>query len=93
MQDDAADDLHREVTHAEHPVARFAAHRKSVRQDGVGGFTAFEPVTQYVGLRLELILAHFAVFVLEGQHLVAQRLNALELPLAVIPEQRFHQSH
>ena len=93
MQDDAADDLHGEVTHAQHPIRRLAAGGKRFRQNIVQRLAGFQPVFQLIGLGPQSFVGHGAVFLFQREHLVAQGLDALDLPLAVIAEKSFQKSH
>ena len=93
MQDDAADDLHGEVTHAQHPIRRLAAGGKRFRQNIVQRLAGFQPVFQLIGLSPQRFVGHGAVFLFQREHFVAQGLDAFDLPLAVIAEKRFQKSH
>jgi hypothetical protein len=50
MQRHAADHLHIEMAHAEHPLAGFAHHRKGLGQQGVEAFALLHARLEFVGL-------------------------------------------
>ena len=89
MKDDSADNLYRKVLHAQHAPARLAARRERLGQKIVERFAVGKTLLKESGLVFELALAHFGVLVLKRKHLVADRLHALNLALAVVAEHRF----
>ena len=93
VQNDTADDLHREMAHTQHPPRCLAADRERIRQNIVGGFAVFQPVAQHIGLMHQLVLVHGFVGFLQRQNFITQRLNTLYFAFAVIAEQLFNQSH
>ena len=81
VQDDAADDLHRVGTHAQHPPVGLPAGGEGLGQDVVQGLSILEALFEFTGLGLELVVAEGLVLLLQGQDLVHQRHDGLDLPL------------
>ena len=90
VENDAAEDLNREGTHSQHPVAGLAAGRKRIGENIVGALSHLQAIPQFIRLAPEFLLTHGAVGVFQTQHLVAKRLNPLNFPFAVISEKRFN---
>ncbi len=59
VQHDAADQLHVEVPHVEHPPASFADHRERLRQQIVERFSRRQPVTEFLRLLAKLDVRQF----------------------------------
>ena len=59
VQHDAADQLHVEVPHVEHPPAGFADHRERLRQQIVERFSRRQPVTEFLRLLAKLDVRQF----------------------------------
>ena len=93
VQNDTAQNLHGKVWCSQYPVSRFTADGKSVGKNIVQRLPRRQAIFEQLRLTLELTFRHGVVFVLERQHLIANRLDALNFSLAVIAEQHFHQSH
>ena len=77
MQNDTAHDLNGEVAHAEDTVGGFAAGGKGFRQDILEGLAGGEQRAEAVGLALQGLVIHLAVMVLQRQHGIDLRTNAL----------------
>ena len=93
MQHDAADDLHREVLHAQHAPRGLAAGGKRFRQDVVERLAVCQSLLKFWRHRLELLVGHFGILLVQCQHLVANRIDSLELALGVGSKDLIHQSH
>ena len=89
MQDDAADDLYGEVLHPKHTPRRFAAYRKCVGQDVVGGLAVTQSFLEKCCLFLEFAVGHLLIFALKRTHRVADGTDAFELLGGIITEDRF----
>ncbi len=89
MEHDAADDLHRKVLHAQHTPACLAAGGKGVGQNIVGGLAVCQTLLEQGGLVFQLALRHCGIFFFQRQHLVGDRLNALDFALAVVAKHCF----
>ena len=87
MQHDAAEDLHGEVGLVEHAARGLTADGERIGENVVERFPVREAVFEHLGLSAQLVLGHGLIFRREGKHLVAQRLNALELALGVVAEE------
>ena len=87
MQDDAADDLHRERLDREHAPHGLAAGGERLGQNVVERGAERETLLERGGLALELVVRHLRVFVVEREHGFLERLDALELLFAVTAEQ------
>ena len=77
MQNDAADNLYRERLDGEHTPHGFAARCERFGQDVVKGRAEGEALFQHGGLALQLLICHFCVFVIEREHRLLKRFNAL----------------
>lgn len=77
MQNDAADNLYRERLDGEHAPHGFTARCKRFGQDVVKGRAKGEALFQHGGLALQLLICHFCVFVIEREHRLLKRFNAL----------------
>ena len=93
VQDDAADDLHRVGAHAQHPPVGLPAGGESLGQDVVQGLALLEALFEFTGLGLELVVAEGLVLLLQGQDLVHQRHDGLDLPLGAGAEDLFEYVH
>ena len=89
VQDDSADYLYGEVLHSKHTPARLAACGKCVGKNIIESLAVCKSFFEKNGLVFKLALAHLSILVLEREHLVANRLNALNLALAVVAEHCF----
>ena len=83
MQHDTADDLHREVLHAQHAPAGLAADGVGVGQDVVQGLALGQPLFQGGGHGLQLGIGHGLVLGFQSHHLVGDGLDALELFIGI----------
>ena len=77
VEHDAADDLHREVTHPQHTGRGLAAYGERVGQDIIQGLAVRQPVLQHAGLSGKLFVGHILIGVFLHQHPVADRLDPL----------------
>ena len=77
MQNDAADDLHREMPHAEHTRRRLAAGRKRLGQDVVERLAVLQAFLQNRRLVFQFLCGHGTVGLVERQNLIAKRPHAL----------------
>ena len=93
MQNDAAHDLYGEVTHPQHPVGGLPAGGKGLRQDVLQRFALCQQPLQTGGLPLQRAVIHGAVMLLQAQHSLHLRADALELLGAVGTEQFINKSH
>ena len=77
MQNDAADNLYRERLDGStrHMASRHVANASG--QDVVKGRAEGEALFQHGGLALQLLICHFCVFVIEREHRLLKRFNAL----------------
>ena len=91
VQHNAAQNLHGEMLHAQHPPAGLAADREGGGQDIVQAFAICQPLLEGGGHGLQLgvgLLLHLAF---QRQNLVGQGADALELFFRERAEQFFHQ--
>ena len=89
VQHDAADDLHRVGLHADHAPVGLAADGKRFRQQIVQRLAFGQPVLEFAGLGLELLVGQLLHLRLQRQHLVRQGADALQLFIGKGPEQFF----
>ena len=93
VQNDAAHDLYGEVTHPQHPVGGLPAGGKGLRQDVLQRFALCQQPLQTGGFPLQRVVIHGAVMLLQAQHSLHLRADALELLGAVGTEQFINKSH
>ena len=67
VQHDAAEDLHVEVPHPQHPPPRLAADRKGVGQQVVQGLAGLQPLAELIGLLPQFRVGHLLVLRLPGR--------------------------
>ncbi|EKD40736.1 MAG: hypothetical protein ACD_74C00213G0003 [uncultured bacterium] len=80
MEDDAADELHIEMPHAQNPPGRLPADGKGLGQQAVEGYSGGEPLFEEHGLRHQgsvIELLDLRLQLVDRRH---QRLNGLENP-------------
>ena len=93
MQHDTADNLHREVLHAQHPPCSLAAGSKCFRQDVIQRLSVAQTLLELWSHRFQLLVGHFGKLFVQRKDLVANRIDSLELSFRVGPKDFIHQSH
>ena len=83
MQHNTADDLHREVLHAEHAPGRLSTGGKRLRQNIVERFSVCKALLELGRAGLEFLVAHGGVLLFQRQDRFENGVDALELALAV----------
>ena len=86
MEDNAADDLHGEVLHAQHAPARLAADGICVGKDVVKVFALGQSVFENLRLAAKLAVRHRRVLFLQRKHLVTDGLHPLDLTVGIAAE-------
>ncbi len=79
VQNDATDQLHIEMTHAESSFRRLAHDRKCLRQEVIEGFTGGQTLLELSCFRLEVIVGECLELYLEAVNLVNLRLHPLQV--------------
>ena len=93
MQHDAADDLHAERLHAEHAPRGLARRGKRLRQQVVERRAFGVALLELVGLGAQLLIRERGVFVRQGIDLISERIEPLELMVAVRTKYFFEKTH
>ena len=93
MQHDTADNLHREVLHAQHPPGSLAAGSKCFRQDVIQRLSVAQTLLELWSHRFQLLVGHFGKLFVQRKDLVTNRIDSLELSFRVGPKDFIHQSH
>ena len=94
VQDRAADQLHIEVAHAQHPLAGLAHHREGLRHQLVQGLAFIQALAEQPSLPAQLGIAHLLVFRLQRIDLRHQAIEPLHQPLIAAAENaREQRSH
>ena len=88
MQDHAAEELHIEVPHPQHPPPRLAADGEGFDQQIVDGFARSQPFAKLLGLFPQLGVGHLLAFGLPRRDGVHLRLQLAEQPGVGGAEQR-----
>ena len=83
VQHDAADQLHVEVAHAQHPPGRLAANGERFRQQVVQRLARSVPFDEFRGLGLQVLVGHGLHLAGPGVDLVDAGLEALEFALVL----------
>ena len=89
MEHDAAQHLNGEVLHSEHTPARLTAGGERVGENIVGGLAVRETFLEERRLVFQLALAHSGILAFKRDDLVSDRLDPLDLALAVVAEHCF----
>jgi len=96
VQHHAADQLHVEVAHAQHPLAGFAHHRKGFRQQLIKqlalpgrGFRLRQHLLEAGSLATQLVVAVWGDLLLQQVDVRHQGLKALQLAGIGITQQEF----
>ena len=93
MQHDAADELHAERLHAEHAPRGLARRGKRLRQQVVERRAFGVALLELVGLGAQLLIRERGVFVRQGIDLISERIEPLELMVAVRTKYFFEKTH
>ena len=93
MEYDAAQNLHRVGLHAQHPPGGLPDGSEGLGQQVVQAFAPGVAVLEFGGLALQLRLGQGGEPVLQGQDLVLQGLQLLDLPLGTGTENLIQKSH
>ena len=86
MQDDAAQNLHREVPQAEHAVGRLSAGGEGLRQNVVERCAAGQPLFKLVGFFPQFIIRQGFILILQRQYRLLQGEDALNFLCTVVPK-------
>ena len=93
MQHDAADELHAERLHAQHAPRGLARRGKRLRQQVVERRAFGVALLEFVGLGAQLLIRERGVFVRQGIDLISERIEPLELMVAVRTKYFFEKTH
>ena len=93
VQRDAADDLHREMLHAQHTPCSLAADGECVRQDIVQRFAVGQLLFEGRGLGLQFGVRHGCIFFLQCQHLLGDGVHLFQLPVGEAAKEFFNKGH
>ena len=93
MEHDAADDLDPVGPHAQHPVGCLPAGGEGLGEDVVQSRALGQPVLEYLGLGLQVLVGELAVAVLQGHDLFHLGGKLLDLPLGAGAEELADESH
>ena len=93
MEHDAADQLHGEMPHAQHPVARFTNRRKGFREDIVHGLPGAQALLELGSFRLQLLVGELAVFLLQSFDLRHRGHDLLDFPAGTCAKEFRNDTH
>ena len=89
----AADDLHREVLHAQHAPCGLAADGKGIGQDIIGGLAVGQLLLEHSGLCLQVGIRHGGIFFFQSQHLLGNGVDLFQLPIGKAAKEFFNKGH
>ena len=93
MQGNAADDLHREVLHAQHAPCGLAADGKGIGQDIIGGLAVGQLLLEHSSLCLQVGIRHGGIFFFQSQHLLGNGVDLFQLPVGEAAKEFFNKGH
>ena len=93
VQGNAADDLHREVLHAQHAPCGLAADGKGIGQDIIGGLAVGQLLLEHSGLCLQVGIRHGGIFFFQSQHLLGNGVDLFQLPVREAAKEFFNKGH
>ena len=93
VQGNAADDLHREVLHAQHAPCGLAADGKGIGQDIIGGLAVGQLLLEHSGLCLQVGIRHGGIFSFQSQHLLGNGVDLFQLPVREAAKEFFNKGH
>ena len=93
MQHDAADELHAERLHAQYTPRGLARRGKRLRQQVVERRAFGVALLEFVGLGAQLLIRERGVFVRQCIDLISERIEPLELMVAVRTKYFFEKTH
>ena len=93
VQGNAADDLHREVLHAQHAPCGLAADGKGIGQDIIGGLAVGQLLLEHSGLCLQVGIRHGGIFFFQSQHLLGNGIDLFQLPVREAAKEFFNKGH
>ena len=93
MQHDAADELHAERLHAQHAPGGLAHYGKGLGQQLVEVLAGLVAGLEFVGLGAQLLVRERGVLVRHGFDFISDRVEPLELMVAVSTKYFFEKTH
>ena len=93
MQHDAADELHAKRLHAQHAPRGLARRGKRLRQQVVERLAVGVALLELVGLGAQLLVRERGIFVRHGFNFISDRIEPLELMVAVRTKYFFEKTH